>query len=215
MRKKLKAPKYSPAKQKVYDRTTTDIPFNARVAVAEIEDPSPFREFASPALARRKTGELTGVETTELRAEMPARLRVVRSLRDDPLASMHARGWVDDVQFEAGRKWQFAHMRSEIGVVKAIDPSKEAVDGGMMMEPDERVSAALLDMARAKKELRKDHEINDRLVRKILGEGRTIAQAADAFGLFEPYERRILGKQFRMCLDILAFVFGCATRRAA
>jgi hypothetical protein len=109
-------------------------------------------------------------------------------------------------------------MRSEIGVVKAIDPSKEAVDGGRFSEPvNQTVSRAMDEIARATKELNKADKsgFGNRLVRKILGEGKTIALAADEFGLVRRIDRLRLGAQFRDCLDVLSVVFGCANRKKA
>jgi hypothetical protein len=211
-RKKLKAAKLPPQKkQTVHDRRTTDLPYNAKVSFVEIPDPYATPEFPVEVQARRSTGELAG-EVMELRVEPPPRLLVARAMRDDPLAAMHAKAWIDDVQYQAGRKWQEAHVRSEIGVVKAIDPTREAVDGGRVREPiNQMVSKAMRDMVRATKAL-KD---GDRLVRKVLGEGKTIVRAADEFGIGTKWGREQLGKKFRDCLDILAVVFGCANRRAA
>src|SRR6185369_9435523 len=53
---------------------------------------------------------------------------------NDPLAGLHARQFIDDAQFWGGRSFQRDFELAERGP-KAIDPSKEAVDGGLMPEP--------------------------------------------------------------------------------
>jgi hypothetical protein len=58
----------------------------------------------------------------------------MRSTRDDPLADLHARGQIDEAQYQGGRSFQEDFETAERGP-RAIDPSKEAVDGGLMPEP--------------------------------------------------------------------------------
>jgi hypothetical protein len=58
----------------------------------------------------------------------------MRSLRDDPLASRHAHRQIDDHQFEAGCLYQRDVEVSEQGL-RAIDPTREKVDGGLPPEP--------------------------------------------------------------------------------
>ena len=89
--------------QKIHDRMSEDLPINAKIAEAIIPDP-----YSS-------TGE---------------KLRVIRSVRDDVLGHLHARKEIDDAQLEAGRKYERYAEQSQIGSVKAMDPTKEPVDGG-------------------------------------------------------------------------------------
>lgn len=186
----------------VHDRRAADLPFNAKVFIDQVPDAYGAAEF--PAYDERK-GELV--------SQGQPTVTVIRSLRDDPLAALHAAGQIDRVQFIAGQHWQFAHIRAEIGGVKAIDPGKEAVDGGRMAEPvNDVVRKAIADLARAGRALGHEGEI---LVRDVLGRGWTVAKAADARGLGSEYGRKYMGRRFRECLDTLSIVYGYATRQVA
>ena len=55
------------------------------------------------------------------------------NLRDDLLGRLHDRKQIDEAQFQAGRRFQ-----ADWGAQRracAIDPSKEAVDGGLVPDP--------------------------------------------------------------------------------
>ncbi len=113
------------------------------------------------------------------------------------------------MQFLAGQMWSWAHMRSEIGGVRAIDPTKERVDGGRIAEPlTDVVKRALDDLRGGRLALGED---GTALVADVIGKGLTLAKAADARGLSSKSGREYLGRRFRECLDRLAVVFGCAT----
>jgi hypothetical protein len=58
------------------------------------------------------------------------KIKVLRALRDDPLADMHNRGQIDDPLFMAARKLQATHRRATVGSISAIDTTKDVVDGG-------------------------------------------------------------------------------------
>jgi hypothetical protein len=98
---RIKRTPYDPSK--AHDRRTTDLLRNAMVAPIIVDDP----------------------------LEMGSKLVVMRSLRNDPLAGLHSRQFIDDAQFWGGRSFQRDFEAAERGP-KAIDPSKEAVDGGQM-----------------------------------------------------------------------------------
>lgn len=87
---------------------------------------------------RRLREELKGRQLSEIEVEDPfeagAKILVMRSTRNDPIADMHARGQLDDCEYATARHWERAYEDSEIGGVPAVDPSKEAVDGGRMRE---------------------------------------------------------------------------------
>src|SRR3974390_2897019 len=83
-----------------------------------------------------RRAELLPFRDTETAVEVvddpygPGKIDVVRSVRDDPLAGLRARRFIDEAQFVAGRHWQQCWEDSEIGQVRAIDTTKEPVDGG-------------------------------------------------------------------------------------
>src|SRR5260221_13407202 len=133
----------------VHDRISLDVTINTSTAVVIVTDPY---------------------------SDKGEKIAVIRSLRDDPLGWLHSRRQIDDAQFQAGRKWQRLHECSTIGVIQAIDPAKEAVDGGMMREflTDKQIDA-FKQLTESYKEL---GTYGGKLVSQILGQGMSIADAA-------------------------------------
>lgn len=182
--------KYSPVKHSsgfikprpgvVFDRTTQDLLINAQVVAVEIIDP-----FGDPAL-------------------------VLRSTRNDPLADMRSRDQIEECDYAAGRRWQDAYESSQIGSVRAIDPSKEAVDGGKSPEvlTDRQLRGAKdVNAVRAALGL-----VGHALVQDVLGEGLSITLAAKKRGMGGERDRRFLGARFRECLATMALLFGLAMK---
>jgi hypothetical protein len=62
------------------------------------------------------------------------KILAMRLVRNDPLGSLHAHRQIDDLQYEAGRLDQRDVEVSEQGL-RAIDPTREKVDGGLPYEP--------------------------------------------------------------------------------
>lgn len=164
----------------LHDRRATDLVIGAQVAPVEMKDP-----FGDQVV-------------------------VLRSLRDDPLAGMFARRQIDQAQYDAGREWQRFSQDTEVGNIRAIDPTKEAVDGGRFPEPlSDRSAFAFKQLARA------NLALGDRgvtIINDILGSRLTVSQAAARRGLTSKDELAYMGRRFRECLDMLAVVFGCATK---
>jgi hypothetical protein len=106
MKKKRRRGKPNDLKNIVHDRTSRDLLRNAQVAPVEVDDPY----------------------------EEGGKIVVLRSTRNDPLADMKSKGQIDDCDYVAGRHWQAAWENAEIGGVRAIDPTREAVDGGGLPE---------------------------------------------------------------------------------
>src|SRR5262245_54813789 len=107
-------PKKTKTTEKIYDRKSTDLLISAQVSPIVVKDPA---------------GD---------------NIEVLRSHRDDYLAYAHAHNDIDDAQYKAGRKWQRLQELCAVGSVQAIDPTKEAVDGGRFSEPigDHQMAAA-------------------------------------------------------------------------
>lgn len=168
----------------VHDRRATDLLRNAMVVPFEVQDP-----YAVDGIGR---------------------IVVMRSLRDDPLAGMFARRQIDQAQYDAGRKWQAYMEDAEVGNIRAIDPTKEAVDGGRMPEPlSDRAAFAFRELSHAHATL---GMIGENIVRDILGANRmSIKQAAAKRYCTKAAEIEFWGKRFREALETLAVVFGCAT----
>lgn len=166
----------------IHDRKAQDLLRNAQVAADEVDDPY----------------------------EAGGKIVVLRSTRHDPLFDLKAKGMIDQCDYVAGRHWQAAWENAEIGGVRGIDPSKEAVDGGRIPEVLTDVQRrAVQDLKAARGALGAEGE---RLIRDVLGEGLSIGQAALRRGLPSESDRKYLGKRFRECLSTLAVRFGYATR---
>ncbi len=164
--------------ERIHDRLSHDLPLNSVVAPVTIRD---------------HEGD---------------QIRVLRSLRDDPLAALFARQQIDDAQYLAGRKWQALFEMSGIGAVRAIDPTREAVDGGRMPEMlTEAHREAVKRMAVLGRALGLE---GDALVRDVLGLGYSLEKAAIVRGTTSEREQRYLGRRLRECLDTLAIELGFA-----
>lgn len=168
------------ARDKIYDRQARDLPRNAVVAPAVVDDPD-------------RSGD---------------KLKVLRSVRDDPLAGMLSRGQIDQAMFTAGREWQRHHEAMEIGNISAIDPAKEAVDGGKIPEPiTDRQIRAIRALGAAERELGPYGAV---LIRSVLGARLSIAEFASQQGFWSAREQNYLSRRFRECLDTLAKLWGYA-----
>jgi hypothetical protein len=172
----LKKRKLEPT-QPVHDRRSTDLLANARVVPVIVDDP----------------------------LEAGAKLVVMRSTRDDVLAEMLSRGEIDQAQFDAGRKYERYAEQAEIGSIQAIDPRKEAVDGGGGFEGiTDRQIDAVRQLSEAARVLGLKGE---GLVRFVLISRRPFS----ALGLERRQTDRARTKFFTY-LEILAEHWGCAMR---
>lgn len=170
-------------KPTVHDRRSSDLPINSVVSIAIVSDP-----YAA--------GE---------------KIEVLRSVRDDPLAGMHARGHIDDAQLAAGRLWQKHYENSEIGGIRAIDPGKEAVDGGRMPEAiTDKQAKAFRALSAARQYL--GAELYG-LVNDILGRRVSTRLAAEARGRWTRAGWIETAHEFRHALEMLAVLWGLAMTR--
>lgn len=164
--------------RKIHERMAADLPINSVVVPAVVQD---------------QAGDY---------------IRVLRSVRDDPLAGMLSRGQIDAAQFEAGRLWQQYREDSEIGGAQAIDTTKEAVDGGRFKEPDiTKLSKALRELRAANEDL---GAYGASLIEDILGRRMSIADVAAARSMPRQREIDYIGRRFRECLESLARLWGFA-----
>lgn len=178
--RRRKGKAYNPGEQ-AHDRTSRDLLRNAQVAAVEVEDPYDG-----------------------------GRIVVLRSTRHDPLADMKSKKQIDQCDYVAGRHWQAAWENAEIGGVRAIDPGKEAVDGGRLPEVlTDQQRRAVVDLKNAREALGRE---GNQLVCDVLGAGMSISQAAVARGLSSEADRKYTGKRFRECLSTLAVRFGYASK---
>lgn len=164
----------------VADRRSTDLLRNAQVSAMEVDDPF----------------------------EPGAKILAFRSLRDDPLGRLHDRRQIDEAQYSAGRAYQRDFETAERGP-RAIDPSKEAVDGGRVPEPlTEQQRKAALRLKACADEL----GVHGRkLIQDFLIQGMTMEQVAQVRGLTpSKFTLEYYGRRVRECLDSLAIVYNFA-----
>ena len=139
---------------KAPDRRSRDLPRNAEVTAAEVDDP-------------------LGLEPGD-------KIVTLRSIRNDPLGRMHAHRHVDEAQYQGGRAFQADWEKAERGP-QAVDPTREYVDGGQMREPiTEGQRQAVLRLNRAERELGADGAA---LVHEVLILGMTMEQVGERRGL--------------------------------
>lgn len=166
------------------DRRARDLLEKAQVAVDEVDNP--------------------------VATEPGDKIVVFRNTRHDPLFDMKAKNQIDQCDYVAGRHWQAAYENSELGAVRAIDPSKEAVDGGRLPEVLTKIQmAGMQDIRAAREELGAE---GHQLMIDILGSGWSISQAAIHRGHHSDDDRRYIGRRVRECLRKLAIRFGYAMR---
>ncbi len=131
-----------------------------------------------------------------------------RAYRGDPLANMLRRGDIDQVQELAGRHWQQAYERVELGGARAIDPTREAVDGGQIPEPfTDAQRKAAMDLAKAGRAI---GALQESVVRDVLVAGMSMEQIALARGFNDQGAIKFYGRLFRESLKTLSVVFGFA-----
>src|SRR5580692_6228233 len=166
-----------------HDRRAQDLPRNAEVATVEIDNP-------------------LGLEPGE-------KIVALRSIRNDPLARLHSHHQIDEAQYRGGRAFQDDWEKAERGP-RAVDPTREYVDGGQAREPiTERQRRAVLRLNRIERELGTDGIM---LVHEVLVQGLTMEQVGQRRGLRGQRWMDYFAKRFRECLDRLALLYGFASR---
>lgn len=146
---------------------------------------------------------LVVVDPDQSRLDRVDHARVTRSIRDDPLGRLHARGQIDEAQYQAGRRWQALYEAVEIGGARGIDPTREAVDGGRGAVDgltDARRKAAK-QLATSDAMLGKEGK---QLVRMVLGERKFPRDVAVIWGEANDRSINYVTRRLRECLDTLA-----------
>ena len=171
---------------KVHDRRSQDLPRNAEVAAVEVDDP-------------------LGLEPGD-------KIVTLRSIRNDPLARLHSHHQIDEAQYRGGRAFQNDWERAERGP-RAVDPTREYVDGGQAREPiTEGQRKAVLRLNRAERELGAD---GSALVHEVLILGMTMEQVGQRHGLRSQRWKDYFARRFCECLDRLALIYGFSTASPA
>ena len=169
-----------------HDRRAQDLPLNAEVATVEIDNP-------------------LGLEPGE-------KIVALRSIRNDPLGRLHSHHQIDEAQYRGGRAFQDDWEKAERGP-RAVDPTREYVDGGRAREPiTERQRRAVLRLNRIERELGTDGIV---LVHEVLVLGLTMEQIGERRGLRGQRWKDYFARRFQVCLDRLALIYGFATAAAA
>ena len=166
----------------LHDRRSRDLPFNAEVMEAEVDNP--------------------------LALESDEKIVAMRSIRNDPLGRLHSHHQIDEAQYRGGRAYQSDWERAERGP-QAMDPTREFVDGTRSREPlTERQRQAVLRLNRVERELGTDGAA---LVHDVLVLGLTMDQIGQRRAVRTQRWNDYFARRFRECLDRLALVYGLAT----
>src|SRR6202022_4387372 len=169
---------------RIHDRGSRDLPRNAEAAAVEVDDP-------------------LGLEPGE-------KIVTLRSIRNDPLGRLHSRRQIDEAQYRGGRAFQDDWEKAERGP-RAVDPTREYVDGGRAREPiTERQRKAVLRLNRTQRELGADGAA---LVHDVLILGMTMEQIGQRRALRGQRWIDYFARRFRECLDRLALIYGFATEK--
>jgi len=164
---------------RAYDRRAQDLPLHAEVAPVEVDDP-------------------LGLEPGD-------KIVALRSTRGDPLAKLHTHHQIDEAQFRGGRAFQNDWEKAERGP-RAIDLTRERVDGGQMREPiTEGQRRAVARLNRIEHELGSD---GTSLVHEVLILGMTMQQVGERRGLVTQRWKDYFARRFQECLDRLALFYG-------
>jgi hypothetical protein len=178
-RAKRKKP-HHPAR--AHDRRAQDLPYNAEVATVEVDDP--------------------------LALEPGDKVVALRSIRNDPLGRLHSHRQIDDVQLQGGRAFQADWEKAERGP-RAVDTTREYVDGGTQREPiTEAQRRAISRLNRVERELGAD---GSALVHEVLILGMTMEQVGERRGLRTQRWNDYFARRLKECLDRLALIYGFAT----
>jgi hypothetical protein len=133
----------------------------------------------------------------------------VINIKCDPVGRMHKRGQLSpngDTRLQAARYYQHLWDRAEIGGARAIDTTKDKVDGGVFQMPDsERRQRAQAERNTIERRL---GEQGVGLVRLILIHGLEICELHDLRSARSAREMDNTGHRFRECLDTIAEVVG-------
>ncbi len=114
-------------REKVHDGGRMTLLRNAEVAAVEVDNP-------------------LGLDPGD-------KIVTLRSIRNDPLARLHSHRQIDEAQYAGGRAFQDDWEKAERGP-RAVDPTREYVDGGRRREPiTERQRKAVLRLNRVEREL--------------------------------------------------------------
>lgn len=173
--------------------------------------PDALRVDGGDAAGMLPQGEVAAIDVDDPHAARSGeKITVLRQLRSDPLARLHAHRQIDEAQYRAGRVFQ---RDCEIAVrgVRALDPTRERVDGGALAEAvtDTQMRARNRLIAMERVLGRTMH----RVTRAVLVDGMSMETLAKAlFDREGEVAVKYYGRLFRDALDVLAVEYGLAGR---
>lgn len=200
-RKKLKTAAISVRMVDVHDLVRADVPRGPDIEITEMRNPYVVSEDAVWDSAR---GEWT----------VPRRppIRVIQSFKCDPIGKMFARKQIDEREHDAARRLQRLHDDAQIGVIRAVDPGREAVDGGSLPEVlTDRQQRAIRKIRLVERAICEKHGKQGlSVLNGVLIEKRTVDQFAAIYGYHPPSPKKIdyWRALFRECLHTLGAELG-------
>jgi hypothetical protein len=162
---------------------------------------------------RRSSDKQRNREYVDMEVDDPyapgERITVTRQLRHDQLAWHHAHHHIDEAQYTAGRAYQRDYEIAERGA-RAIDPTREAVDGGVAVDP------LLISQITARNKLVAIEAVLGhyliRMLQAVLIHGAALSSLARSQS---NEDKNQIGRMFRMGLELLAVQYGLSTRSRA
>ena len=135
---------------------------------------------------------------------------VLRQLRGDPLAKLHAHAQIDDAQYRAGRAFQ-RDWETAARAPGGNDPTRARVDGGLPPQPRTE------QQVRARKRLDALEPVLGRTMQRVLQavliDGMSMETLAERlFDRQGEASARYYGRLFRDALDLLAVEYHFASR---
>lgn len=136
---------------------------------------------------------------------------VFRKLRDDPLGRLHDRKHIDESEYRAGRHWQNAYETAELSGAKAIDTTRENVDGGQIARSvvsDAQAKALEVLKIGSASIIKRLGKTGEEVLRSVLVNGLTAKQIARIRGFTDQNSEVYYARIFRECLGALAKAYG-------
>lgn len=130
--------------------------------------------------------------------------RVAINMKESPNEYYFRKGWIGAEQHKAGEKFRRLYETAGGSGVKAMDYTKEPVDGG-------NVSDGLTDLKiRSAKELARAHDVlgqqGYRLVESVSGHGSWIKDITNS-----KWESEVTMRNYKRCMEALAVFWGLKT----
>lgn len=145
--------------------------------------------------------------------EAGASIVAFKNAKADPLERLKQQSDIDEAQYQAGKAYERDLELAEVGNVRAIDPTKEAVDGGRM--PELVTDSQRRALVRLREAGRVMGLFAESVVRGVLERNVSPAQLAIARGFSTRREQLHYGWIFRRALEELTQVYGTATESVA